>query len=227
MPYVYWQPEFLRYLEVVGLVGARTAQIEPQISVTERDIQESMELLPKKDKQIIILHTGSGDPRRRWPPEKFARLGDFLSARDLLVVLVGIESERDIVQKVIGGMQHEAVDASGKTSLEALVGLMKRSALVVSNDSGPLHLAVATGAPTVGIYWGPNLVTAGPAARSNHRPHLAWTLACPSCGRNTIHDVCGHLDSLVSEVNVEDVFESAMELLATGDQKSLPLSEAN
>lgn len=226
VPYVYWQPEFFRYLEVVGLVGARTTHIEPHIYVTERDLQESLDFLPRQEKQIVILHTGSGDPRRRWPPEMFARLGDLLAAREMLIVVIGIESEKETVQKVIGGMQHEAVDASGKTSLEALVGLMKRSSLVISNDSGPLHLAIATGTPTVGIFWGPNLVTAGPAARSTHRPHLSWMLTCPTCGRSTIYEVCGHYDSLVSEVKVQDVFESAMELISTGDRKSLPLLQA-
>lgn len=226
IPYIYWQPEFLRCLEVAALAGARTADIQPRIPVIERDIRESLEFLPDREEPIVLFHLGSGDPRRRWPAEKFARLGDLLSARGALVVVLGTEVEREPAQSVLEKMQSRAVDACGKTSMEALLGLIKRSSLVVSNDSGPLHLAIAAGAATVGIYWGPNIVTAGPAERMNHRPHLSWMLTCPTCGRDAIQNLCDHTDSLVSEVKVEEVFQSAVELLSIGDPRSLPLSEA-
>ena len=110
-------------------------------------------------------------------------------------------------------MRHEALNLCGKLSLGGLVGAFSRCEVVVSNDSGPLHLAVAVGTPTVGIYWGPNLVNAGPSMRSQHRPALSWTDECPVCGAGLFGDDCGHTESIVGGVPVEEVSTHALDLL--------------
>ena len=89
-------------------------------------------------------------------------------------------------------MRRAAQDVCGALSLGGLVGLLARCSFLVANDSGPLHLAEATGAATVGIYWCGNLINAEPITRTRHRPHLSWRLTCPVCGRNCIYDNCDH-----------------------------------
>ena len=215
VPYVYYQSEYLRFLEIAGLVGARTVDLEPHLKVTESDLSEAGGVAPETEGPLIALHPGAGDPRRRWPPEKFAAVGDALAEVGARVAVVGVEEDRALISGVTNLMDHEALDLRGRLSLSGLAGLLSRCALVVSNDSGPLHLAAAVGAPTVGIFWGPNFITAAPPTRARHRPALSWCLNCPVCGATLFDDSCGHRASVVADVSIEEVVDHALDLLAS------------
>lgn len=215
VPYVYEQSEYARHLEVAALVGAGAATLEPRLAVTERDLDEARGLVPECEAPLVALHPGAGDGRRRWPAEKFAAVGDALAGAGARVAVVGIEEDRALIERVVKGMSHEALDLCGRLSLGGLAGLTSRCAVVVSNDSGPLHLAVAVGAATVGIYWGPNLVNAGPPTRARHRPVLSWRADCPVCGASFLEgDGCDHDASVVAGVSVGEVEGAALELFA-------------
>lgn len=214
LPYVYWQHEIARMLEVVGLVGAAPASLEPRLALTGADLAESYAVLPETDDTLVALHAGVGDPWRQWPPENFAAVGDALAQAGACVVLTGAGFEEPITRAVSEKMASPARDLSGKLSIGGLAGLLSRCKVVVSNDSGPLHVAGAVGAATVGIYWAGNLINAGTLMRARHRPHLSWRLECPLCGRNTIYDPCEHRASFVDKVRPEEVIASALELLA-------------
>lgn len=213
VPYVYYQPEVLRYLEVVSLVGAKTADLEPRIAVTERDRAEADSVLPSDGRPLVVMHAGAGDPRRRWPAENFARAGDALANTGARIAITGATGDRHTVERIRQAMQTEGADLCGRLSLGGLAGLLARAAVVVGNDSGPLHVAAAVGAPTVGLYWCGNLINAGPVSRTRHRPLVSWQLACSVCGRHVIHDPCDHRPSFVSEIQVEEVIAFAQELL--------------
>lgn len=213
VPYVYFQSEILRYLEIAGLVGARTAELEPRLRVTVADLSEASDMVPGTAGTLVALHPGAGDERRRWPPEKFAAVGDALASAGARVAVVGVEEDRALISGIVDIMDHEAFDLCGQLSLGGLAGLLSRCAVVVSNDSGPLHLAGAVGAATVGIYWGPNLINAGPPNRVRHRPALSWRSSCPVCGATLFDNDCGHAASVVADVTVDEVTDFALELL--------------
>ena len=213
VPYVYFQSEIMRYLEVASLVGARTADLEPRLPVAGEDLTESRNVLPEAEGTIVALHPGAGDSRRRWPPEKFAAVGDVLAKTGARVAVVGVEEDRALTSGIVEAMKYEAVDLCGRLSLGGLSGLLDRCALVVSNDSGPLHLAGATGTATVGIYWGPNFINAGPPNRAWHRPALSWRSCCPVCGATLFDHDCGHTVSVTADVPVDEVADYALELL--------------
>ncbi len=213
IPYVYFQPEILRYLEVVGLAGAPPLTIEPRLEVTDADLAESFAVVPDSSRPIVLLNPGASDPRRRWPAAKFAEVGDALEREGATIVVNGNGPEHCLVSGVIDAMARPALDLCGGLSLGGLAGLLSRCRLVISNDSGPLHLAGAVGAATVGIYWCGNLFTAGPATRARHRPAISWRLECPVCGANTLTDHCAHRASFVDDVRAADVLASAHDLL--------------
>lgn len=215
VPYVYYQPEILRYLEVVSLVGAKTAELEPHVAVTEADMEEARDVVPEGENSLVCIHPGSGAGRRRWSPEKFAEVGDALAGAGATVVVTGTREERDLTRHVVSSINHDPVDAGGKLSLGGLAGLLSRCRVVVSNDSGPLHLAGAVGAATVGIYWCGNLINAEPLSRSRHRAAISWRLNCPVCGANCIESTCNHDASFVDDVPVLDVVSNAIDLLGT------------
>src|SRR5262245_41131432 len=109
VPYIYFQPEILRYLEVVGLVGATTTQLEPRLCVTPQDLAEACRLVPElADRPVVALHPGASALRRRWPVEKFAAVGETLRAAGAHVVVTGVAEEEDIVRGVVEAMCGQA-----------------------------------------------------------------------------------------------------------------------
>lgn len=166
IPYAKDRPEVLRWLEVASLVGAPPpndlAGLAPRLLVTPADLDESRRSLPEET-AYVVLHAGAQDATRRWPTERFAELGRRLHERyDARVVLVGSEQDAAASAEAARRIGPAATDLTGCLSLGGLLGLASRSVLMVGNDSGPRHLAAATGVPTVGIFWVGNVVTFGP-----------------------------------------------------------------
>jgi ADP-heptose:LPS heptosyltransferase len=111
-------------------------------------------------------------------------------------------------------MKAQAYNLCGSLSLGGFTGLLSRCRVVVSNDSGPLHLAAAVGTATVGIYWCFNLVTAGLTTRSHHRPIVSWRLTCPICGIDRGHAECYHRASFIADIPTEEVITAALDLFS-------------
>ena len=213
VPYRFYQHEILRYLELVSILGASPVGLEPRIFVTEADLKESYRLVPEDDQPFVVLHPGAGDPRRRWPAGNFAELGRRLSEAGQKTIVTGTGSECHLVDVVLAGAGDAAQNLCGKISISGLAGLLSRASVVVSNDSGPLHLAGAVGSATVGIYWCGNMITAGPITQTRHRALVSWQIHCPVCGSNITRQNCNHSDSFVSEVSIDEVSKQVFELL--------------
>jgi ADP-heptose:LPS heptosyltransferase len=229
--YALYQPEVLRLLELVGLVGAVPGSLEPVVAVTERDRKEADHALAGLPRPVVAIHPGATDVRRRWPAQNFATVADVLAASGASVVVTGSAGERDVVQDVIGRMRAKARALVDATTIGGLGGIYSRCLVVVSNDTGPRHLAQAVGTATVAVYWCGNLITAGPLTRRRHRPHVSWTIDCPTCGVPTaMPEVpadpsgrrCEHNPSFVASVSVDAVIADALDLLSTEAQPAQP-----
>jgi ADP-heptose:LPS heptosyltransferase len=162
---------------------------------------------------LVVLQPGATDPRRRWPAESFAAVGDAVAQEGAAVAINGSAAEAPLVRAVIGHMRSPALDLSGKLSLSGLCGLLEGAALMVSNDTGPLHLALAVGTPGVGVFWFTNLVAGTPLRQ--HLLHAATSLRlhCPVCGAENVHQRCTHDPSFVADVPVDHVTSMATSLL--------------
>jgi ADP-heptose:LPS heptosyltransferase len=221
MSYYYWQPEIARLLEAVSLVGAEPVTITPRLAPTRRDIAESLDAVPENERPLVLLNAGATDGRRRWPLESFAAAGDTLAASGASILLNGTDAEREINRELASLMRHDCTDLAGRLSLGGLLGLAHRSALVISNDTGPLHLAVAVGAPAVGIYWCGNMLSGGGAlTRARHHPCISWRLTCPVCGTPCLTSHCDHDASFVADVSVEEVVEAGRGMLVERKQRA-------
>jgi ADP-heptose:LPS heptosyltransferase len=142
-------------------------------------------------------------------------VADALAADSAQVVLTGSSGERELTAAVAAEMERSALDLAGRLSLGGLTGLLARCTLVVGNDTGPLHLARAVGAPTVAAYWAGNLLTAGPVGRARHRAPVACTMRCPTCGASALERRCPHDVSFVTSIMVQEMLSEARDLLST------------
>jgi ADP-heptose:LPS heptosyltransferase len=100
--------------------------------------------------RFALLVPGSSPhlPHKRWPAEAYAALGTRLKTRGLDIVLAGTAADRDAVARIVS-LLPEARDLTGRTDLFQLAGIERRAAGVIGNDTGPVFLAAALGAPTL------------------------------------------------------------------------------
>lgn len=222
VPYFTYFSEILRYLEVVSYLGAYATDINPSLPVTERDVEEVRTVLPDlEDHHIAVIHPGATDVRRHWPTKNFARVADFLVDKGMTVCINGAgNNENAIAEEIISEMNNKTnvYNLSDQLSINGLVGLLSKAELMVSNDSGPLHLSYALKVPSVGIYLACNMITGTPMSTTFNRPLISWKTECPLCGTKMAHlkkpnDVCSHNTSFAIDVTVEDVMEAAEDLL--------------
>ena len=110
---------------------------------------------PLVDGQYVVLNPGSNEYGRRWPLDNYIALASWVAAQGLKVVFVGKVDESaagNTVDELADG--ETIIDLTGKTTVPGLLDLMKQAALVVSNDTGPAHLAIGLGVATVVIIGG-------------------------------------------------------------------------
>jgi ADP-heptose:LPS heptosyltransferase len=242
VPYIMYFSEPMRYLEVVSKAGARTAFVEPEFETTPSDLDELKTIIPNyQSKKLVVIHPGATDLRRRWSPENFAIIADFLIETGFTVIVTGSEWEREVTDAVIKNIEQkkQVFDFCGKVSLTGLTGLLAVSKLLIANDTGPLHLARALKTPTVATYWCGNIITSAPFTLSTNRTLLSWMIICPVCGKNITgpnsgqNDTnCNHDVSFVDGISLDQVKIAAFDLLNQTrewppEAEQLPVSPSN
>lgn len=231
VPFSYFQHETLRALEVTGLAGAPPVALSPSLTVTGRDLDKAATALSGLAAPVLAVHPGATDPRRRWPPSRFAEVIAEVIAGEGSAAVIGTTDEAALTTEVVAAararlpaVRRDAVRSlAGRLDAGALVGVLATSRLLLANDSGPRHLAEAVGTPTVSVYWMGNVINAGPHGRARHRVHIAWTPACPVCGADATDEAaprCPHDESFVANVSTDRVLADVAELL-TGSPHAL------
>jgi heptosyltransferase II len=213
--------EVFYYLHLVGkleqqLYGTTTVETcEPNLSlhVTEERSRETRHLLHdfgvRSHRPLIAICPGSTNSRaKRWPAERFAAVADMLMERvDANVVLVGAAEEFEISEEVARRMRVPPIVLTGKTDLAQTAAVLKASDLLVTNDTGPAHVAAAVGCPVVVIFGPTNPVTTRPfstTAEVMRQP--------PDCAPCMLRD-CPIDHRCMTAVTAEDVFERAAHAL--------------
>ncbi len=234
LPYVLFQHEVLRWLEVAALAGAPAVEIEPRLAVTAAEISSLAGFLPDDAGPVVVVHPGANDARRRWPPTRFAAVVAALVRDGVAVRIVGGPEDRPIAEEI--RRRAGRIDPGGPASIRVLAGELPLGAtaaqlaaadVVVANDSGPRHLAQAVGTATVGIFWLGNVITAAPLTRLRHRVHLSFVTRCPVCGIDVTQvgwtaPRCSHDVSLVAEVDADAVLADIRQLLPADRRRGQP-----
>jgi lipopolysaccharide heptosyltransferase II len=205
--------EVQRQLDLVAMVGAGTDQTTLSFRTTETDHAELNEVLRTHgvgpSGGWVLAHCGATAPSRRYPAALFAQAIDMLQGAGENVILTGGNGERALVQEVVArsGNPGRLVNLAGRLTLGQLGALIERAGVLVSNNSGPVHMAAALGTPVVDLY-----ALTNPQHTPWQVPHrlLYHDVPCRNCYRS----VCpqGH-HACLSAVEPWRVAQAAFELL--------------
>ena len=187
-------------LNLVKLVSDLTWDGAMPMAADERAQERVKEFLSNRgaDEMVIAFHVGTTNPRKRWPIKRFSELADKIQADSAVkVVLVGGAEERNAGEMVFRQTHISVVDAIGEFSLRELTAFlgMPNAKVLVTSDSGPMHIAWMQGTPVVGFF-------AKDVPGSNP---IRWG---PRDGKSEV------IEKPVLEISVEDAFAALERVLS-------------
>ncbi|MGA0557939.1 lipopolysaccharide heptosyltransferase II [Larkinella sp. VNQ87] len=151
------QHEVERQLALVSTVGCTTSNKRLSLTVSSEARQQALTQLAqagiRADAPWLLLHPGVSEAKRRYPADQYIRAARQLIAKDgFQLVLTGSASERDYAETIRQALGEKAFNAAGRFSLETFAGLIAEAPLLISNNTGPVHMASAVGTPVVVLY---------------------------------------------------------------------------
>jgi len=211
-PQVFIRHEVERQLALVKQVGLTTDNQKLAITVPEEAVASVKEKLSNKGVSPksfwILLHPGASDIVRRYDPQKYIEAAKTLSKiTQATIVVTGKEDEKDLVDSIAAGVGKNAVSFSGKLNLDELVSLISLSPLVITNNTGPAHIAAATNTPLVCVYGHTNPQHTPWMAQSRVLP---FDVPCKACIRG-ICPIGTHPKP--REVSPDEIVHASLELL--------------
>ncbi len=158
---------------------------------------------------LVALCPGSINSRaKRWPAERYAALADHLKEQlEARVLLIGSPEEIDVSRNVVRQMRHQPIVLTGKTDLTQTVAVLSNVDLLVTNDTGPAHIASALGTPTLVIFGPTNPLTTRPFSSDSQIIRHP-----PDCAPCMLRD-CPIDHRCMTAISPEEVFERARVML--------------
>jgi lipopolysaccharide heptosyltransferase II len=159
------------------------------------------------ENEMVAINPNSGWETKRWTSGGFASVADGVNQLGYLPVLIGSAGEKEISEGVASHIKGKALDLTGETTLPELAALLSRCRLVITNDSGPMHMANALGIPVVSIF--------GPTDPARCGPWMGGIvpiqsdLDCIKCYQKS----CWHLKCM-KEIDPDEVLKSATQCLS-------------
>ena len=197
-----------RYLEFADFLEIHTAAVSWNIAIGDAERQKVSGVLGRDRRLPIVINVGASKHEKLWPAEHVVRLARHLAQHwGGPIVLTGGSHDRERARLISTGLK--VLDTTGIFTLKELAVLLEQSALVVSADTGPLHLAVAMGTPIVGLYGPSDPQRTGPYGQAD------WILVgsggsqCRSCRRWCGNPYTPCMSSIVPEM-VFDTIEKRL-----------------
>lgn len=181
-------------LDLVAIIGAKIKDNTLSLNIPDAIIAE-LPILTEAENYVVI-HPYTSDRIKQWPIERFAELAEkLIHTLNLKVILIGGKEELTVYGTAMFDKNSHLINLTGKTSLKELAMVLKKSRLLISADSGPVHLASCAGIPVIAIF------------RNDMREKSALRWGPLSKGS------CVLEKSNLSDITVEEVFDKAKELL--------------
>jgi len=199
---------YLKIIQAAGVTDLCVQFILPQ----QQDAADSANRLLARfgitPGNYVIFATGSAHRDKCWPIERFADLADKISSQfHLSIVATGVESEKSFIDRLETIASVPIANFAGLNSLRELIAILRFARLVVSNDTGPGHIAAALGTPVVMIFGRSNPARVAPYGRKN------CVVAVEPDGRSLNADSADPKHD-IRAITVDDVFQKVCEQLS-------------
>ncbi len=190
-----------------------------QFDYTRKDEKKADLILRNADisdsSTLVAIHPGSGAAIKNWSATGWHTVGNALAQDDRIHFLVTAgPAEQELAEKVAAGLPPPRTVLVGETSLGVLAALYSRCALVIGPDSGPLHLAVAVGTPSVTLYGASDPVRFGPWGPAERHRTVTSSIPCRHCGYLALPDSDLPRHPCMQFIEPDAVTAVAQELLA-------------
>ena len=206
-----------RYLRVGDLLGFDDAAADfsfviPPTAEFRADEMLGQSGIPESDRGsgLVVLAPGTMWETKHWRVEGFAAVARHFLRRGRAVVLIGSRSDRQVCADIAAAAPG-AIDLAGRTLLSELAAIVRRAALCITNDSGPMHLAVALKRPVVSIFGPSDALWIGPYGRAD--AVIRADLPCAPCYLRELRR-CPHDHACMRAVSSDSVIERAERSLA-------------
>jgi heptosyltransferase-2 len=166
----YYYLEIISQLEkyLTGKLTTNPSRLDPSLHLSGAKQMAARAKLAESGllqwETLVAICPGSINNRaKRWSAPNYAALADLLVEKlGARILLIGSKDEMSVISEVESAMKHRPVSLAGRTTLEELVGILSEADLVISNDTGPAHVASALGRPTLVIFGPTNPLTTRP-----------------------------------------------------------------
>jgi heptosyltransferase-1 len=210
-------------LEIARAIGAKKGKVKFPITINDSSRERVKKLINDVNEYVVIAPSARWTTKI-WPAEHFASL---IRKINLPCVIIGGKSDREIVQQIMEGIKTadtssshrkgvsqyaptNVINLAGKTDLKELVVLIEGARAVVSNDSGPMHIAAAFNKPLVALFGPTDPVKTGPYGwQKNDKFRVIKSgVPCSPCFKKK----CGNFICM-DNISVDDVFDAIKEYL--------------
>ena len=211
-----------RVLHFLEPYFGKVQDVQIYFPVSQSDKERMEKLLKslgiKKSDAIIILNPGAAFPKKRWKMENFIETArQLLKEYDAKIIVIGGMNEKGLAERIAGAVKSKDIfDFSGKTTLGELAALFQMSDLLITNDTGPMHLAAAVKCPVVAVFGPGNPYRYGPLGTKSYVLHTS--LDCFPC---KLEAKCRKKFVCMEHVSVEDVIKAVSLILDEGKQLHL------
>lgn len=156
-----------RRLDYVRLLGADTADKRMDLFLAPEESQEAAAMLSRHFGQLppllLALHPTGSDPYKWWPAESFIQLGNYLvQTYEAPLLIISGSRDRPQAEAVAAGIKGPTLVTGGRYGLRQVAALLARCRLLVANDSGPLHMGLALGVPSIALLGADHPARVGP-----------------------------------------------------------------
>ncbi|GER93871.1 glycosyltransferase family 9 protein [hot springs metagenome] len=189
-----------RYLKIASALGCEIGDVKFPMPLIKES--EDVKRLKRDIGDYAVLVPGARWMTKRWKPVNFGSLASML---DIKTVVVGSSMDAEIAKGIEFCSNGKAKALAGKTDIKELISIVRGARYVVSNDSGPMHIAAAFGIPIVAIFGPTNPVRTGPYGKNNIV--VKSGVECAPCYKKNCRKV-----KCMDDISVEDVYEAVMSI---------------
>jgi lipopolysaccharide heptosyltransferase I len=174
-----------RYLKIAAFLGCDISEVSfpfPAFKSPSSSILHHLSFEFFKDYAVIVA--GARWKTKKWPAGKFGELSSLLPLRS---VIVGSRADMNIANEIVSLSAGKAMSLAGKTGLKELIEIMRGARFVISNDSGPMHIAAALGIPVFAIFGPTDPLRTGPYGKGH--TIIRENISCSPCFKKTCDDM--------------------------------------